>query len=325
MLGISPTGKRAFFEAHGDIFTVPGRERHHDGPHQHLGVRRAHARVVARREVDRVLERQDGRVRAHDPERRRHRRRAHRHQARSGLPLQPVLVARQQEDRVHRPGDAHPVRRCRDRRRHAGGPRAAVAARPARRPADPLVVRQSMADVFARPREPSPGRIHLRHAQQRAAPGDVGLLLRREPGIRSRRQVPVPHVGKRTFNPSYSDLDNSWIYPNTTNIVAIPLRKDVPAIMAPRNDVEGGAATPAAVPPAAPGAAPAAAPAAPAAKEVNIDFDGFERRAEVLPPAPGNYGNLHASKRQGDLQPWHPHWCGPGPNAHRRVRPHRSR
>ncbi|MFZ5787522.1 MAG: S41 family peptidase, partial [Acidobacteriota bacterium] len=43
----------------------------------------------------------------------------------------------------------------------------------------------------------------------------------------------------RTFKPSYSDLDNSWIYANTTNLAAIPLRKDVPSPLAARNDVEG--------------------------------------------------------------------------------------
>ena len=31
----------------------------------------------------------------------------------------------------------------------------------------------------------------------------------------------------RTFQPSYSDIDNTWIYANTTNVVAVPLRADV--------------------------------------------------------------------------------------------------
>ena len=43
----------------------------------------------------------------------------------------------------------------------------------------------------------------------------------------------------RTFNPDYSDLDNSWIYANSHNLVAVPLRKDVPSPLAPRNDEEG--------------------------------------------------------------------------------------
>lgn len=42
----------------------------------------------------------------------------------------------------------------------------------------------------------------------------------------------------RNFGPTYSDLDNSWIYINTTQLAAIPLRKDVPSPLAPRNDEE---------------------------------------------------------------------------------------
>ncbi|MCX8108286.1 MAG: PDZ domain-containing protein [Verrucomicrobiae bacterium] len=42
----------------------------------------------------------------------------------------------------------------------------------------------------------------------------------------------------RSFQPIYSDVDNSWIYANTTRIAAVPLRKDVPSPLAPRNDEE---------------------------------------------------------------------------------------
>lgn len=42
----------------------------------------------------------------------------------------------------------------------------------------------------------------------------------------------------RTFNPSYSDLDTTWIYANSANLAAVPLRKDVPSPTAPRNDEE---------------------------------------------------------------------------------------
>lgn len=110
----------------------------------------------------------------------------------------------------------------------------------------------------------------------------------------------------RTFNPSYSDVDNSWIYANSTRIASVPLRKDVPWLNAPRNDQEPGATTSAARPDSAQaGAAGAAAAAAPGAggrgngaaqapKDVNIDFDDFERRLEILPPAAGNYGTLRA-------------------------------
>ena len=43
----------------------------------------------------------------------------------------------------------------------------------------------------------------------------------------------------RDFNPLYSELDNTWIYPNMARLMAVPLRKDVPSPLAPRNDDEG--------------------------------------------------------------------------------------
>ncbi len=42
----------------------------------------------------------------------------------------------------------------------------------------------------------------------------------------------------RSFSPSYSELDNSFIYANTTQLAAVPLRKDVASPLAPRNDEE---------------------------------------------------------------------------------------
>ena len=43
----------------------------------------------------------------------------------------------------------------------------------------------------------------------------------------------------RTFAPSYSELDETWIYANATVLAAVPLRKDVLSPLAPRNDEEG--------------------------------------------------------------------------------------
>lgn len=42
----------------------------------------------------------------------------------------------------------------------------------------------------------------------------------------------------RSFTPTYSEVDNTWIYVNTSQLAAIPLRKDVPSPIAPRNDEE---------------------------------------------------------------------------------------
>src|SRR5208283_5415457 len=43
----------------------------------------------------------------------------------------------------------------------------------------------------------------------------------------------------RTFAPSYSELDETWIYANTSVLAAVPLRQDVLSPLAPRNDEEG--------------------------------------------------------------------------------------
>lgn len=43
---------------------------------------------------------------------------------------------------------------------------------------------------------------------------------------------------KRIFNPIYSELDSTWIYANGHSLLAVPLRKDVPSPLAPRNDEE---------------------------------------------------------------------------------------
>jgi tricorn protease len=82
-------------------------------------------------------------------------------------------------------------------------------------------------------------------------------------------------------------------------IAAVPLRRDVPSPLAPRNDEERG-------PPQTPGQAVAREVAArdsvrrdttrvvPTARVVNIDLEDFERRAVILPVKPGNYGELQA-------------------------------
>jgi tricorn protease len=43
---------------------------------------------------------------------------------------------------------------------------------------------------------------------------------------------------KRIFQPIYSESDNTWIYTNGQVLMVVPLRKDVPSPLAPRNDEE---------------------------------------------------------------------------------------
>lgn len=111
----------------------------------------------------------------------------------------------------------------------------------------------------------------------------------------------------RSFSPNYSDLDNSFIYPNATQIAAISLRKDVASPLAPKNDEveiekeeeekadkDNGKnkkkdkkkdkdkdsdkdAEEEEIP-------------------LEIDLDGFESRMVILPEKAGNYNNIQAVK-----------------------------
>ncbi len=136
---------------------------------------------------------------------------------------------------------------------------------------------------------------------------------------------------KRWFDSIYSEFEPTWIYANGQALMAVPLRKDVPSPMAPRNDEEP-VGTPkktedrsqksedrsqkptdqpktevAAAETAIKDAKPDAAKPAenkPAAPTVNlserkpaplaIDLDGFEQRAVVLPPGGGRFDQLCA-------------------------------
>lgn len=92
----------------------------------------------------------------------------------------------------------------------------------------------------------------------------------------------------RSFSPSYSDVDASWVYVNTTNIAAVPLRADVAYPLAPRNDEETGAAK------KDEGEKKEEAASEGGKKPVQIELAGFEQRVQVLPPKAGNYTRLAA-------------------------------
>jgi tricorn protease len=108
------------------------------------------------------------------------------------------------------------------------------------------------------------------------------------------------YQSNRNFEPVYGDFDGSWTYPNATAIVAVGLRADVPSPLAPKNDMEGADKKA--------DKAPAKADTSKAAKgdtakpAVEIALDGFEARAVVLPPKPGNYGGMAAVKGKIILQ-----------------------
>jgi tricorn protease len=112
------------------------------------------------------------------------------------------------------------------------------------------------------------------------------------------------YVSVRSFSPLYSDLDNTWIYPNSRVLMVVPLRKDVPTPFAPKNDEEQiekakeqKKEEPAQV---AKKPEPAQQPeqkpkeAKPEQKGLVIDIDGFESRAIILPVRAGRFDDLWA-------------------------------
>ena len=104
----------------------------------------------------------------------------------------------------------------------------------------------------------------------------------------------------QSFRPSYSDIDNTFIYANTTQPAAITLSKNTPSILHAKNDEVGikreeekqKADSVKKVLKDA-GVLPAKKPEV---GVTDIDLDGIERRLILLPVKPGNYGNLSAVK-----------------------------
>jgi len=140
------------------------------------------------------------------------------------------------------------------------------------------------------------------------------------------------YASDREFDPVYGSFDNTWTYPNPTKLMAVPLRRDVKSPLAARNDDENAAldtnakkddsSKPADKKPEekkpeekrpddkkadenkAQDTKPEEKPSeekktddrALAPANVDIDLDGFEARAVVLPPKGGNYADLQAIK-----------------------------
>lgn len=106
----------------------------------------------------------------------------------------------------------------------------------------------------------------------------------------------------QSFKPIYSDLDNSFIYTNSSQVAVISLLQKTPSLVQPRNDTvslkkeddeeagkdkkTGDKNT------AKAGDKKESEPA----NAVAIDFDGLENRLEILPLPAGNYGGLDATK-----------------------------
>lgn len=107
----------------------------------------------------------------------------------------------------------------------------------------------------------------------------------------------------QTFQPYYSDADNTFIYANSTQLGVIGLQKSTLSLLLPKND------TVAVKEDAKPveksdikktddkkADTTAVDEKKDDLKAVAIDFDGMEARMELLPVTPGNFGTLNAIK-----------------------------
>ncbi len=98
----------------------------------------------------------------------------------------------------------------------------------------------------------------------------------------------------RNFDPLYSDFDNTWVYPNATQLALITLRKDVLSPLAPKNDTVAFNLEDEAVEGENEDEKKSDAKQE-SVVSVDIDFEDLERRLIILPPPAGNFGNLTAT------------------------------
>jgi len=99
----------------------------------------------------------------------------------------------------------------------------------------------------------------------------------------------------RNFNPVYSDFENTFIYPNSTQIAAVTLLKETLSPLFPKNDsIAVKKDEESKTDEKKSDEKKDSKKDEPKVKEVKIDFDGFEERAVILPPSAGNFGKISA-------------------------------
>ncbi len=102
-----------------------------------------------------------------------------------------------------------------------------------------------------------------------------------------------------TFTPVYSDMDNTFIYPNSTRIAAVTLQDTLVSPLGPKNDTtavkaEKSEKTKDGKKEGKEEEKKSDQKAEEKSKEVRIDFGGIAGRTVILPPEAGNYRNLEA-------------------------------
>src|SRR6185436_8499057 len=98
----------------------------------------------------------------------------------------------------------------------------------------------------------------------------------------------------QSFKPDYSDIDNTFIYSNTTQIAVVSLKKETPSLLAPKNDTVALKTDDIVKDEKDKNKKDSASAMNAKAKAIAIDFDGIEQRLELLPPPAGNYNALAA-------------------------------
>ncbi|HVZ95706.1 MAG TPA: PDZ domain-containing protein [Chitinophagaceae bacterium] len=101
----------------------------------------------------------------------------------------------------------------------------------------------------------------------------------------------------QSFSPDYSDIDNSFVYTNSTQVAAIALQKTTPSILLPKNDtvkIISDESKPEET--KSKSKKKSDTTAKPKASPVTIDFDDIESRLELLPVSAGNYNHLSSVK-----------------------------
>lgn len=98
----------------------------------------------------------------------------------------------------------------------------------------------------------------------------------------------------RSFKPVYGDFEGTWTYPNSNQVAVVTLTKDIFSPLAPKNDSSVVKKDDVKKDDEKKDEKKEDKKDEPKIKEVKIDFDGFEQRVEILPPAAGNYGNIAA-------------------------------
>jgi tricorn protease len=101
------------------------------------------------------------------------------------------------------------------------------------------------------------------------------------------------YLSKRELDPLYSSIDATWIYPNPTKIIAVPLNDSIPSPLAPENnsiaieDKEKQSQEK---------DQNKSKKDKKEDQQLNIQINSFESRMVVLPPEAGRYSRLQAVK-----------------------------